>query len=143
MIDQQGHASEKVVLAFFRAWEKDFTQAFEEFMHPEGIWQNTGFPDCVGKKAVMELLDYYLRVSDMPYGRAELINIMSKGNTVLTERVDHLWNDRGKRHSAKIMGALQVKDGLIIRYSDYLDSSVFKSNEEFKLSDRGSLGPKA
>jgi limonene-1,2-epoxide hydrolase len=134
MTDRRSMKPEEVVRAFFIAWESDFKTSFEEFIHPDGVWQNTGFPDCVGKRSVMELLDYYLKVTDLPYGRAELINIMSSGDTVLTERVDHLWNDKGKKHSAKIMGALQVKDGMIIRYSDYLDSSVFKGDETFKPS---------
>jgi limonene-1,2-epoxide hydrolase len=116
---------QQVVEAFVKAWEGGFIPAFERWMHPDALWQNTGFPDAVGKTQVMALLDRYLRVSRMPYGRVELKGVAAAGDLVLTERIDHLWSDDGLTHSAKIMGAFEVKDGLIARYSDYFDPTPF------------------
>jgi limonene-1,2-epoxide hydrolase len=62
-------------------------------------------------------------------GRAEVLHIACDGGTVLTERIDHLWGETGQRHSAPIMGAFEVKVGLIWRYSDYFDASQFKPEE--------------
>lgn len=118
--------AEGIVSAFFKAWETEgFVPAFETFMHPDGVWQNSGFPDAIGKQAVMDLLNTYMSFSGLPYGRVELKNIVSKGNTVLTERVDHLFDGQGKTHSAPIAGTLVVEDGLIKRYADYFDTRQF------------------
>ncbi|GGD84633.1 nuclear transport factor 2 family protein [Croceicoccus mobilis] len=116
----------ETVEAFFKDWETGFVGAFEKWMAEDAVWQNTGMPDCVGYDAVMSHLRKYNEVSQMPYGRVEMINIMSEGDTVLTERIDHLWGDGPETHAAKIMGALQVRDGKITRYSDYLDISQFE-----------------
>lgn len=119
-------SAEDIVRAFFNAWETDgFVPAFEKYMHPKGVWQNSGFPDAIGKAAVMELLNTYMGFSGLPYGRVELKNIVSKNNTVLTERVDHLFDGKGKTHSAPIAGTLVVEDGLIKRYADYFDTRQF------------------
>lgn len=119
-------SARQVVESFFRDWETGFTGAFERWIAEDAVWQNTGLPDCSGRDAIMAQLKRYNEISKMPYGRVEMINIMSEGDTVLTERIDHLWSDGPERHSAKIMGALQVRDGKIVRYSDYLDVSAFE-----------------
>jgi limonene-1,2-epoxide hydrolase len=108
-------------------WETDgFEPAFERYMHPDALWQNTGFPDARGRTAYMALLRQYGEFSQMPYGRAELISIAVNGKVVLTERIDHLYNkDRTRTHSAAIMGAFVVENGLIRRYSDYFDAGQF------------------
>jgi limonene-1,2-epoxide hydrolase len=124
--DAKELTARQVVEGFFKDWETGFTPAFERWMHPDAVWRNTGFPDAVGKAAVMGLLGQYLQVSAMPYGRVEMRSIAIEGDTkVLTERVDHLWSDDGKTHSAKIMGTFEVRDGQILRYSDYFDPTAF------------------
>lgn len=119
----------EVVEAFFKDWETGFIGAFEKWIAPDAVWQNTGLPDCVGFDAIMAQLHKYNAISQMPYGRVDMISIMSEGDTVLTERIDNLWSDEGETHAAKIMGALQVRDGKIVRYSDYMDISAFKPEE--------------
>ena len=116
----------QVVEAFLKDWETGFKPAFERWFHPDGVWQNTGFPDRVGKPAVLALLDEYLATFNMEFGRAEMTSIACDGRKVLTERIDHLWSADGRKHSAKIMGTFEVKDGLIARYSDYLDPTPFR-----------------
>ena|SRR5271156_4266281 len=116
----------EVVRRFLIAWETGFTPAFLRWFHPDGVWQNTGFPDAVGKPAALALLDQYLATFAMAYGRAEIISIAVDSNKVLTERIDHLWSDAGATHSAKIMGTFEVRDGLIARYSDYFDPTPFR-----------------
>lgn len=119
------HSPLDVVLAFFKDWEVGFVPAFERWLHPDCVWENSGFPDAQGKAAITVILDNYLAVSDMPYGRVEMISCATNGNKVLTERIDHLWGDDGSKHSIKIMGCLEVEDGLITRYADYTDPRPF------------------
>ncbi|MFN3472557.1 MAG: nuclear transport factor 2 family protein [Blastomonas sp.] len=119
-------SARETVEGFFKDWETGFVAAFEKWMAPDVVWQNTGLPDRVGYDDVMDQLRQYNEISQMPYGRVEMINIMAEGDTVLTERIDHLWDDDGRTHAAKIMGALQVRNGKITRYSDYLDVRQFE-----------------
>jgi limonene-1,2-epoxide hydrolase len=118
---------EAAVRAFFRAWESDgFLSAFERYMHPEAVWQNSGFPDAVGRDACLGLMRQYLAFSGLPYGRVEIRHLAVSGSAVLTERVDHLFAEDGRSsHAAPIMGVFVVEDGLIKRYSDYFDPCPF------------------
>lgn len=124
-----GMSAKDVVLAFLNDWETGFVGAFERWMHPQALWQNTGLPDQQGKAAVMAWLHKYNDIMQMPYGRAEIVSIACDGDKVLTERIDHLWGDGDRRHSTRIMGAFEVQDGLIIRYADYFDAGQFKPDE--------------
>ena len=119
---------ESVVRAFFESWEADgFVPAFQRYLDPEALWQNCGFPDCKGRDACLGLLRHYQQFSQMPYARVRIKHMASVGNTVLTERIDHLYNaDRSRQHSAWIMGTFEVSNGLITRYSDYFDPGPFK-----------------
>ena len=127
--DDTGSMSEpeKVVRSFLRTWETHgFVPAFERYLHPDAVWQNSGFPDAVGRTAYMALLHQYNEFSGMPFGRVELKNISARGGVVLTERVDHLFNRAGDTtHPAAIMGTFVVENGVITRYSDYFDPRPF------------------
>lgn len=99
-------APEAVVRAFLNDWEcLGFVPAFERWLAPDAVWENT-FPPCPkaeGRAAYMDLLHQYQAFSQMPFARVEIRNIAVNGNTVLTERVDHLFNADGtRRHSAPI-----------------------------------------
>lgn len=122
-------APEDVVRAFLEDWEtQGFVPAFERWLAPDAVWENT-FPPCPkaeGRAAYMALLQQYQAFSQMPFARVEIRNIAVNGNTVLTERVDHLFNADGtRRHSAPIAGTFVVENGLITRYADYFDASQF------------------
>lgn len=129
MTQSTSTAPKDVVLAFFQDWETHgFVPAFERWMAPNAVWENT-FPPCPkaeGRDAYMGLLEQYQAFSQMPFARVEVKNIAVSGNTVMTERVDNLYNaDRSIQHSAPIAGIFVVENGLITRYADYFDASAF------------------
>nr|WP_087573229.1 limonene-1,2-epoxide hydrolase family protein [Sphingomonas sp. CDS-1] len=115
-----------VVKAFLKDWEIGFVPAFDSWLHPDCLWTNAGQPDCRGKAEISALLDEYLRVSNMPYGRVDLLTVATVDNKVLTERIDNLYGDGPETHALPIMGIFEVEGGLITRYSDYCDPTPFK-----------------
>lgn len=119
----------EVVNAFLKDWEVGFVPAFDRWLHPDCLWTNAGQPDCHGKAAIDALLNQYLEVSNMPYGRVDMISCATTGNKVLTERIDNLYGEGGEgpdAHALPIMGVFEVNGGLITRYSDYCDPTPFK-----------------
>jgi limonene-1,2-epoxide hydrolase len=79
-----------------------------------------------GKEAAMKFLTKLNTTLDMDYCTAELHNIASRGDVVLTERTDRIHPADGSVLIAiPIMGAFLVRDGKIPRYADYsADSPV-------------------
>lgn len=100
--------------------------AFDRRPPPDCLWTNAGQPDRHGKAAIGALLDQYLEVSNMPYGRVDMRSVATTGNKVLTEPIDNLYGDGPETHALPVMGVFEVHDGLITRYSDYCDPTPFK-----------------
>ena len=56
----------------------------------------------------------------------EFVAIAANGNTVLTERIDHLERaDGSKILSLPVSGTLEIVDGKVVRWSDYFDPRPF------------------
>jgi limonene-1,2-epoxide hydrolase len=54
--------------------------------------------------------------------------VATVGNTVLTERVDHLVDAAGKTTmSIPLMGIFVVEDGKIAQWRDYFDTAPFRA----------------
>ena len=59
----------------------------------------------------------------MEYCTIEIYNLSSAGNVVLTERLDTMYRDDDSVILPyRIMGALEVRDSKICRYTDYFDT---------------------
>jgi limonene-1,2-epoxide hydrolase len=54
-----------------------------------------------------------------------MLHLAADGNVVLSERVDHVHDADGAIvGSIRVMGALEVVDGKIIRWRDYFNGSI-------------------
>ncbi len=113
-----------LVVAFLKAWdEMDFDSAFA-MMAADIVYKNTGYPDAVGHDAVRStlasLLDKTTPMTSVIHAIAE-----NAAGTVMTERTDTLHLPQGPV-LFPVMGAFDVKDGLITGWRDYFDASLFK-----------------
>lgn len=116
---------EAVVRSFMKMWEHEGIAAgMERYMDPDGLWQNSGLPDARGREAYMALVRRLDALGQMPFCRVEILNLAVRGNAVLLERIDHVFNaDRSRQHSARVMGTLVVERGRIQRFTDYFDGT--------------------
>ncbi|MBD0859778.1 nuclear transport factor 2 family protein [Gordonia sp. zg691] len=128
--------AEKVVIGFLDAWGPGawphMLECYDQWMTDDVSWENTGSPATVGKEAAKAFLDRLHETLEMEYCTAEVLNIASRGDIVLTERIDrvHLADD-SVAIEIPIMGTFVVRDGKIARYADYnADSPV---RERFPL----------
>lgn len=113
-----------LVVSFLHAWdEMDFDKAFR-LMAPDIVYQNTGFPDAVGhdavRKTLASLLDKSTPLTSVIHAVAE-----NADGVVMTERTDTMHLPKGPL-SFPVMGAFDVRDGLITGWRDYFDASLFK-----------------
>lgn len=123
--------AEKVVVGFLDAWGPGawphMLKCYDEWMTDDVSWENTGSPPTKGKAAAMEFLTKLHSTLEMEYCTAELLSLASRGNVVLTERIDrvHLADDT-VAIEIPIMGTFEVRDGKIARYADYNADSPIK-----------------
>jgi limonene-1,2-epoxide hydrolase len=122
-------AAETVVSNFLQSLGPtidDMRKAFEEWMTDDCVFSNTGFPTAEGKEACLGILEGFKQnptTAAMESMRIDMVNIASKGNTVLTERIDYVIDADGNSVlTCPIMGAFEVRDGKIASWRDHFDS---------------------
>ncbi|RZL82185.1 MAG: limonene-1,2-epoxide hydrolase [Rhodococcus sp. (in: high G+C Gram-positive bacteria)] len=124
--------AEKAVVGFLDGWGPGawphMRDCYDRWMTDDVSWENTGSPPTKGKQAAMGFLTTLHDTLDMEYCTAELLNIASRGNIVLTERIDRVHTADGSvAIEIPIMGSFVVEDGKIARYADYNADSPIRA----------------
>ena len=128
-----GADNEQFVRDFFAAMGptlEDFKRDYRDRMAGDVVWETVGLPAHRGRDACLAYLDDVHARTGMTHCTIEVLNIASVGDVVLTERVDSMYRADGtKIMEFRLMGALELRDGLIVRYTDYLDTAPIAAAE--------------
>jgi limonene-1,2-epoxide hydrolase len=120
-------ANEQFVRDFFAAMGptlEDFKRNYRVRMAEDVVWETVGLPAHRGRDACVAYLDDLHVRTGMEYCAIEVRHIATAGDVVLTERVDTMYRADGtKIMEFRLMGAIELRDGLIVRYTDYLDTA--------------------
>jgi limonene-1,2-epoxide hydrolase len=101
----------------------DFKHNYRERMTDDVVWESVGFPAHEGKDACIAYLDELHRRTGMQYCTVDVLHLAAADDVVLSERVDTMRRADGSEiMSFRIMGAIEIRDGKIARYSDYFDT---------------------
>jgi limonene-1,2-epoxide hydrolase len=105
-----------------------FKQNYRDRLAEDVVWESVGHPPRVGRAASLAYLDELNRRTGMEYCTIEVLHLADAGDVVLSERIDTMHRADGTPiMSFPIMGAVQIRDGLIVRYTDYFDTSATTS----------------
>ena len=113
--------AEETVLAFVAAWNALDQDRIHALMADDIFYHNMPLKPVRGREAVKAHLDAW------PVDACDwaVIHIATRGNVVLTERVDRFV--RGEdRITVPVMGAFEVADGRIVQWRDYFDMGAIK-----------------
>jgi limonene-1,2-epoxide hydrolase len=136
-----GTANEQLVSDFFEGMGPTldaFRQTFREYMADDVVWESVGFDRHEGLEDCVAYLDTLNQLTGMEYCTIEVLHIASAGDVVLTERVDKMFRKDGSLIlDFRIMGALEVRDGKIVRYTDYLDTMMTARTLERLAAEMG------
>ena len=123
--------SEQLVRDFFDAMGPtlaDFKRSYRERMADDVIWESVGFPAREGKDACIAYLDDLHARTGMEYCTVDMLHLAAAGDVVLSERVDTMRRADGSEIvSFRIMGAIELRDGKIARYTDYFDTTPVRT----------------
>jgi len=113
--------AEEVVQAFVAAQERLDLDGSVALMTDDVIYHNIPFEPIVGRDNVRA----YLAGWPVDSCVWEMRNIATRGNVVLTERIDYF--TRGKDTiTVPVMGAFEIVDGKIAHWRDYFDRAALK-----------------
>ena len=119
---------EAVVRGFFAEMGRkgSLISAVQNWCADECRWENSGLPTAENKKAMLAMMQGFIDGYQLDHIVIDLPSFAVSGDTVLTERVDHLNKADGQTVvSAALAGVLVVKNGKVVRWSDYFDPRPF------------------
>jgi len=109
--------AEAVVASLTDAWRARDTDAIVAHFAPDATYHNIPLDPATGHDAIREVVSEFVGMATEI--RFEIRNQLSEGDLVLNERVDTFVLPDGKEFALKVMGAFEVRDGLITSWRDY------------------------
>ena len=102
---------------------EDFKRSYRERMADDVVWETVGLPPHDGAEACIDYLDDLHARTGMDHCTIEIVHLACSGDVVLTERRDTMHRADGSEiMTFRVMGAIALRDGKIVRYTDYLDT---------------------
>ncbi|WP_428311854.1 limonene-1,2-epoxide hydrolase family protein [Hydrocarboniphaga sp.] len=115
---------ESVVRAFFAELGQagGLISAVQTYMADDCRWENSGLPSAGNKQQILAMMQGFIDGYRLHALVIDVVAVAVAGDVVLTERVDHMDTADGTRLlSFPLAGTLTVRNGLIVRWSDYFD----------------------
>ena len=110
-------SNEEIIRQFVALWSTRDAEGMVQFFAEDGVYDNV--PDkkpMVGREAIKQWLDVCFQ--HLTRIDVEILNIASKGEWVLNERIDdHIIGDRHMK--LPVMNATRIVDGKIVMFRDY------------------------
>ena len=106
------------------AWPTGDAAILARFFDDEAEYRNGPLEPVRGREAITASLTQQMGLGGEV--DADIINIISDGSIVMTERVDY-WKSDDKTIPLRIMGVFEVHDGVITAWRDYFDGNEFMS----------------
>jgi cytochrome P450/limonene-1,2-epoxide hydrolase len=98
-------------------------EALRPLLADDAVYQNVGTPAFTGISAILENLGIQFSVFPDSY-EYKTLNLVAAGEVVLTERLDFVRVPSGELAGLPVMGAFTVRDGKIVRWTDYWDTAL-------------------
>jgi len=112
-----GAAEEAVVRKGYELWAARDAKALAGLFAEDGVYDNVPIQAIQGRDAVCEWLEM---VFQRLWVEVELLHIVSDGEWVLSERIDH-HVDGDARKPLPVMNTSRVVNGEIVLWRDYFD----------------------
>jgi limonene-1,2-epoxide hydrolase len=121
------NAQTELVTRFLKAWEPvhGFRKAMPEYLSADVEYENVGMTNTRGLDDAIKTIEGFVQGLGFASMIVQMRSIASHGSTVLTERVDDLYDAHGRRLAGlRVMGVFEVHDGKITAWRDYFDSAA-------------------
>jgi limonene-1,2-epoxide hydrolase len=115
--------AKEVVQEFCDLMVKRDAEALRPFLAEPVVYQNTGMPAASGVEDVLANLAGQFGMFPDSY-EYKTVNAVAEGDVVMNERLDYVKGPDGKVHGLPVMGTFVVKNGKIVRWTDYWDSAL-------------------
>jgi limonene-1,2-epoxide hydrolase len=100
-----------------------FKDTFRKHLAQDAVWENVGFDHHEGLQDCLDYIDTLYKTTGMTDCEIDIQTIASAGNIVMSERSDKMFRADGSLiMDFRLASAIEIKDGKIVRYTDYVDT---------------------
>ena len=117
-----------IVRTFLAMWETPggIDKSLRDYFTPGTVYENVGLSTTTGIDQALAVFAGFTASLGMQTMWVENLHVAASGDTVLTERIDHVRDGAGKTlMSIRVMGVFELKDGKIVAWRDYFDTAGF------------------
>lgn len=115
-------ANEQLIRDFIAAWPRLNTDEIVGFFAPDGIYHNMPMQPVQGTEALRAFIAGFL--AGWTWTQWEVLNLMSAGDVVIAERVDHI-KVGDKPIDLPVVGVFEIAGGRIKAWRDYFDLATY------------------
>jgi limonene-1,2-epoxide hydrolase len=115
--------SKQVVQEFCDLMVKRDAELLRPYLASNVVYQNAGMPAAVGiEEVVGNVAGQFAMFSDSY--EYKTMNCVADDDVVMNERLDLIKGPDGTIHALPVMGTFVVRNGKIVRWTDYWDSGL-------------------
>ncbi len=113
-----------LIAAMIAAWPTGDAARLGRYFSDDAVYHNMPMEPVRGRPAIEATLAQFMGMG----GRVsvDIVHMLADGPIVMSERVDHFIGAESTI-SLPVLGAIEVRDGLIVAWRDYFDLSKFTS----------------
>ena len=115
--------AKQVVQDFCDLMVKRDAEALRPYLAQDAVYQNVGMPAAVGVEAIIVSMAAQFGMFPDSY-EYKTVNIVAEGDVVMNERLDRIKGPSGTVHELPVMGTFVVRNGEIVRWTDYWDTGL-------------------
>ena len=114
---------ETVVREFCAAWSRRNVDELLAYFTADAVYHNIPVTPVTGHDGIRELLNMFAPTAEA--AEFEILNLVSRGNLVFTERVDR-FTMNGRTVALPVAGVFDIRDGKIAAWRDYFDFATWQ-----------------
>ena len=125
------HDSEKLVRDFLGSWEDQDLEVICDCFADDAVYHNVPVAPINGIAGIRAIFAAFLEA--FAESKLEIVTLAAEPGLVLVERIDYFTMNDGREVVLPVNGVFEVRDGKIVRFSDYFDLADFERQSGFTL----------
>ena len=113
--------AESIVREFCAAWSRLDADELTGYFTDDAVYHNMPLAPLNGREEIRTFLAGFL--AGVTFAEFEILHIVSDGDLVMTERVDH-FTMGGREIGMPVSGTFELRDGKIAAWRDYFDMAA-------------------
>jgi len=120
-----GHDYEALTREFCQTWELSDTDAVVAWFTEDATYHNIPVDPLVGHEAIAGMVDMF--TTGLTVVEYKILEMVSRGSTVMTERIDVFRKADGGLVELPVMGIFEWQGDKIANWREYFDLNQFMS----------------